>query len=255
MEHLRCSTISNEQAGSHGAAVVCRRARPSSPSRPSSPPNEALGIATTLPPSVHLVAGHNVHEEEDKVTSPAGETHHRRASRRAIRVIHHEEDDAHIPDLLRAQADADHSGHTRQVFLARHQQIQLNPAPIVAHFRSKPKWIEGKGAQSVFFPSSSGHPFSQMPLSSFPSSARPGSVDPGRSSSLPSTPRLHADVVSARRCQPPPPELPTFHRPCYPLPDAPCHLIATIRLLPAPSINGHDCLARVGSKAPPAYCK
>ncbi|KAL5994433.1 hypothetical protein ACLOJK_024483 [Asimina triloba] len=88
--------------------------------------------------------------------------------------------------------------------------------------------------------------FNSIPLRS------PGSVDPGRSSSLPSPPRLHADVVSARRCQPPPPELLTFHRPCCPLPDAPYRLIATIRLLPAPSINGHDCLARVGSKAPPA---
>ncbi|KAL5994343.1 hypothetical protein ACLOJK_024392 [Asimina triloba] len=57
-------------------------------------------------------------------------THHRRVSRRTIRAIHHEEDDAHIPDLLRAQTDADHSGHTRRVFLARHQQLQFNPAPI-----------------------------------------------------------------------------------------------------------------------------
>ncbi|KAL5997235.1 hypothetical protein ACLOJK_008165 [Asimina triloba] len=30
---------------------------------------EALAVATTLPPSVHLVAGHNVHEEEDAMPS------------------------------------------------------------------------------------------------------------------------------------------------------------------------------------------
>ncbi|KAL6000426.1 hypothetical protein ACLOJK_024122 [Asimina triloba] len=32
-----------------------------------------------------------------------------------------------------------------------------------------------------------------------------------------------------------------------PLPDAPCRFIATICLLPAPSINGHDCTILVGS--------
>ncbi|KAL5999397.1 hypothetical protein ACLOJK_040857 [Asimina triloba] len=96
------------------------------------------------PPSTPMDAisspANNTHEEDEDVVADH-RTHHRRASRRAIRAIHHEEDDAHIPDLLRSQADVDHSGHTRRVFLARHQQIQLNPAPIVAHFRSKPSHL------------------------------------------------------------------------------------------------------------------
>ncbi|KAL6002186.1 hypothetical protein ACLOJK_037634 [Asimina triloba] len=65
-------------------------------------------------------------------------THHGRATIAPIRAIHHDGNDEHIPDLLRPQADIDHSGHTRRVFLARHQQIQLHPAPIVAHFKSEP---------------------------------------------------------------------------------------------------------------------
>ncbi|KAL6001174.1 hypothetical protein ACLOJK_006906 [Asimina triloba] len=65
-------------------------------------------------------------------------THHGQASRWAIQAVHHDGDDEHIPDPSRPQADVDHSGHTRGVFLARHQQIQLYLAPIVAHFKSKP---------------------------------------------------------------------------------------------------------------------
>ncbi|KAL5989103.1 hypothetical protein ACLOJK_027205 [Asimina triloba] len=68
-------------------------------------------------------------------------THHCRVVVAPIRAIHHDGDDEHIPDPLRLQADVDHSGHTRRVFLARHQQIQLHPAPIVAHFKSQPMHI------------------------------------------------------------------------------------------------------------------
>ncbi|KAL5999398.1 hypothetical protein ACLOJK_040858, partial [Asimina triloba] len=132
-------------------------------------------------------------------------------------------------------------------------------------------WVITAAAQSVFFPSSSGRRISQSLLSSFPSSARPGSVDPGRSSTLPT---IHytactAHLLSnARRCH----CLAHAHarrrhrlahahaRRCHrlaradcrvvdhasastasaiacPLPDAPCRFIATICLLPAPSIN------------------
>ncbi|KAL5986527.1 hypothetical protein ACLOJK_014860, partial [Asimina triloba] len=40
--------------------------------------------------------------------------------------------------IWRPQADVDHRGHTRQIFLTRHQQIHLHPASIVAHFKSEP---------------------------------------------------------------------------------------------------------------------
>ncbi|KAL5978856.1 hypothetical protein ACLOJK_018751, partial [Asimina triloba] len=41
-------------------------------------------------------------------------THHRQASRRAIRAAHHVADVELIPDPSRPQADVDHSGHTRR---------------------------------------------------------------------------------------------------------------------------------------------
>ncbi|KAL5984393.1 hypothetical protein ACLOJK_018497 [Asimina triloba] len=133
VEHIPCSTISNEQAGSHGAAAVRQRARLSSPSCPSSPPNEALVIATTLPPSVKLVAAderrtaNGAHEEGEPA---AVRTHHYWAVVTPIQVIHHDGNNEHIPNSSRPQPDVDHSGHTRQIFLARHQQMHLHPAPI-----------------------------------------------------------------------------------------------------------------------------
>ncbi|KAL6000031.1 hypothetical protein ACLOJK_034708 [Asimina triloba] len=125
--------------GSHGYHHCRQRARrhfrppPSAEAvdRPSPPP---LPSPSTMPDAVESRRP----KPPSKPPSTAGETHHRRAVLAPIRAIHHEEDDAHIPNLLRAQADVDHRGHTRRVFLARHQQIQLNPAPIMAHFRSKP---------------------------------------------------------------------------------------------------------------------
>ncbi|KAL5988891.1 hypothetical protein ACLOJK_026993 [Asimina triloba] len=112
-------------AATAGDATVRRRHR----SKPAVPPAAAARHASS--PS------HAVNEEEDDAVVVLIDTHHRRASQRAIQATHHDGDDAHIPDLLRSQADVDHRGHTRRVFLARHQQIQLYPAPIVAHFKSK----------------------------------------------------------------------------------------------------------------------
>ncbi|KAL6001172.1 hypothetical protein ACLOJK_006904, partial [Asimina triloba] len=115
--------------GEH-AAAACHR--------PSSPPNEALAVATTPMPSAKLAPPTNDERRRRRSRCHGRRTHHGRATIAAIRAAHHVADVEHIPDLLR-------SGHTRRVFLARHQQIQLHPAPIVAHFRCKPShrliWI------------------------------------------------------------------------------------------------------------------
>ncbi|KAL5994195.1 hypothetical protein ACLOJK_035067 [Asimina triloba] len=50
-------------------------------------------------------------------------THHGRAPRKAIQAIHHDGNDEHILDPSRPQADVDHSGHTRQIFLTRLNQM------------------------------------------------------------------------------------------------------------------------------------
>ncbi|KAL5985394.1 hypothetical protein ACLOJK_027378 [Asimina triloba] len=74
------------------------------------------------PPSTPMNAisspANDVHEEGEPV---GRQTHHARAVVALIRAIHHDGDDEHIPDPSRPQADVDHSGHTRQVFLARHR--------------------------------------------------------------------------------------------------------------------------------------
>ncbi|KAL5996729.1 hypothetical protein ACLOJK_007649 [Asimina triloba] len=131
MEHLWCSITFKRWVAAmaattavgeeHGVATGGTHARPSSPSRrcrttaceppPTSPP----------PCTVDVV-------EEGKLATVR--THHAHAVVAPIQATHHDGDDAHIPDLLRSQADVDHRGHTRRVFLARHQQIQLNLAPI-----------------------------------------------------------------------------------------------------------------------------
>ncbi|KAL5997286.1 hypothetical protein ACLOJK_008216 [Asimina triloba] len=94
--------------------------------------HHAAAVATTLPsPTNEAVA-------VERANTHGRRTHYVQASRWTIQAIHHDGDDEHIPDPSRPQADVDHRGHTRRVFLARHRQIQLYPAPIVAHFRSKP---------------------------------------------------------------------------------------------------------------------
>ncbi|KAL5978167.1 hypothetical protein ACLOJK_029284 [Asimina triloba] len=66
------------------------------------------------------------------------QTHHGRATIAPIRAIHHDGNGELILDPSRPQADVDHRGHMRRDFLSRHQQIQLHPSPIVAHFKSEP---------------------------------------------------------------------------------------------------------------------
>ncbi|KAL6005266.1 hypothetical protein ACLOJK_005828 [Asimina triloba] len=83
-------------------------------------------------------SANDVHEEEDEGELTAGDTHHCRAIVAPIQVIHHDGNNEHILDPSRPQADDDHSGHTRQIFLTRHQQIHFHLAPIVAHFKSEP---------------------------------------------------------------------------------------------------------------------
>ncbi|KAL5999238.1 hypothetical protein ACLOJK_040688, partial [Asimina triloba] len=138
VEHLWCSTffvwrwlpwrtpelhlVAGEAAAPSPQAAVDR------PSLPPSPPRRAR-CATTVDGNERCPR--RCHRRPSK-------THHCRAVAAPIRAIHHDGDDEHIPDPSKPQDDVDHSGHTRRVFLARHQQIQLYLAPIVAHFKSTP---------------------------------------------------------------------------------------------------------------------
>ncbi|KAL5999239.1 hypothetical protein ACLOJK_040689 [Asimina triloba] len=106
------------------AAAPSPQAAVDRPSPPPSPPRRAR-CATTV-------------DGNERCRRRPSKTHHCRAVAAPIRAIHHDGDDEHILDPSRPQDDVDHSGHTRRVFLARHQQIQLYLAPIVAHFKSKP---------------------------------------------------------------------------------------------------------------------
>ncbi|KAL6001861.1 hypothetical protein ACLOJK_040425 [Asimina triloba] len=160
VEHIRCSTFfawsrqpwrrpeplpsadEHHAAAHHAAARLARR--------PPFHPWRRRPTTTTTTPST----------SPSKESLPPSKTHRRQALHQAIRVIHHDGDNEHIPDPSRSQADVDHSGHTRRVFLARHQQLQLNPAPIPSNL---PK----------------------LAVAIFSSSIRPGSVDPGRSSCWP----------------------------------------------------------------------
>ncbi|KAL6001287.1 hypothetical protein ACLOJK_007019, partial [Asimina triloba] len=120
----------------------------------------------------------------------------------------------------------------------------------------------------------------QKHMSSFPrpcpSSARPGLDDPGRSSCHTADPRSTTQPAQPTCCRtsitPPPvvatPTSTSQHAATAtaspaPTADVAAHALATASarcphpppssMPSAPSINGHDCLARVGSKEPPAY--
>ncbi|KAL6009478.1 hypothetical protein ACLOJK_022707 [Asimina triloba] len=113
----------------------CRRYHRRHPRPTPSPPLEpAIPPATMLPP---LAMHRRRRTSPKKKPSSTVGTHHCPATIDAIRAIHHDGDDEHIPNPSRPQADVDHSGHTRQIFLTRHQQIHLHPAPIVTHFKSE----------------------------------------------------------------------------------------------------------------------
>ncbi|KAL6013474.1 hypothetical protein ACLOJK_003972 [Asimina triloba] len=111
------STNLHELGGSHGCHHCRRRARRRCPPRRPSPPANAARRRQHTPPAATVPIA--IDEEEDDAIVVLIDTHHRRASRRAIRAIQHEEDDEHILDPSRPQADVDHRGHTRQIFLAR----------------------------------------------------------------------------------------------------------------------------------------
>ncbi|KAL5995680.1 hypothetical protein ACLOJK_025748 [Asimina triloba] len=198
MEHIPCSIISNGMGGSHGCHhCSCCRRRPSAPRR-SSPPVKLLPTAHLAPTISSISSSANdAVEEDDEPTSPAGEIHHARAVVAPIRAIHHDGDDEYIQDPLRPQADVHHSGHTRQIFLARHQQLQLHPAPINGSKAKEHKTFSSKA--------SSNRRIFQKPLSSFPrlrpSSARPGLDDPGRSSCHTADPRSTTQPAQPTCCR------------------------------------------------------
>ncbi|KAL6005170.1 hypothetical protein ACLOJK_005732 [Asimina triloba] len=142
MEHLWCSITYKRWVAAMAATTAAGEehdvATGGTHARPPSPSRRCRAAACEPPPTSPPPCTVDVVEEGKLATV---RTHHRRAIVAPIRAIHHDGDDARIPDLLRSQADADHSGHTSRVFLARHQQIQLHPAPIVAHFRSNPSHL------------------------------------------------------------------------------------------------------------------
>ncbi|KAL5999307.1 hypothetical protein ACLOJK_040758 [Asimina triloba] len=88
---------------SHGCHHYRRRARRRCPPRRPSPPASAARRRQHTPPAATVPIA--VDEEEDDAIVVLIDTHHRRASRRAIRAIQHEEDDEHILDPSRPQAD------------------------------------------------------------------------------------------------------------------------------------------------------
>ncbi|KAL5979456.1 hypothetical protein ACLOJK_019360, partial [Asimina triloba] len=129
------------------ATIAADEATPSPPLDPAVPPAVA---ARSQPPRCCrqpcIVAVARRRRRRRRSRRRPSKTHHCGAVVAPIQAIHHDGNNELIPDLLRSQAEVDHRGHTRRVFLAHHQQIQLHPAPIV---------------------SPSGHPFSQKLLPPF----------------------------------------------------------------------------------------
>ncbi|KAL6004925.1 hypothetical protein ACLOJK_005483 [Asimina triloba] len=95
---------------------------------PLPPPEEPTVASTMLPTSVaddgRLPLAADVAKEAKASPSTTARTHHGRAPRRAIQAIHHDGNGELIPDPSRPQADVDHSGHTRRVFLAHPRMDQ-----------------------------------------------------------------------------------------------------------------------------------
>ncbi|KAL5997384.1 hypothetical protein ACLOJK_008314 [Asimina triloba] len=140
MEHLRCSTMLMKWVAAMAATTTTTTGE-IEPANLSSTDGDLLrpfASAADEPPDPSIAVQRRQQSHRRRANAHCRETHHARAVVAPIRAIHHDGDDEHIPDPSRPQADVDHSGHTRRVFLARHQQIQLYLAPIVAHFKSKP---------------------------------------------------------------------------------------------------------------------
>ncbi|KAL6000029.1 hypothetical protein ACLOJK_034706, partial [Asimina triloba] len=71
-------------------------------------------------------------------------THHGRAILAPIQAVHHDDDDEHIPDPLRPQADIDHSGHTRPHLTVVLPKIYLPSKPSLARPRSNDPGLRNK---------------------------------------------------------------------------------------------------------------
>ncbi|KAL5989643.1 hypothetical protein ACLOJK_010536 [Asimina triloba] len=102
------------------------------------------------PPPRFAQATVDANEEDDEGSDVAGETHHGRASRRAIRAVHHDGDDEAIPDPQPPEVNSPLPSPSKLVLLAADRR----------HFTSRRR-------------------FSPALLPSSLSSARPGSDDPG----------------------------------------------------------------------------
>ncbi|KAL6004433.1 hypothetical protein ACLOJK_004986 [Asimina triloba] len=170
MEHLWCSiTFTNWVAAMAATTAAANAAR----RRQHTPPVAAMHILTV-----------DGDEEDSHTVILVGDTHHHRAIFAPIRAIHHDGNDELIPDPSRPQADVDHRGHTRRDFLARHQQIQLHPAPIVAHFRSKPSSFNRRFSPKPSQQPISGHLVFSVHANEPPSASRPPAAGPQASTHL-----------------------------------------------------------------------
>ncbi|KAL5985307.1 hypothetical protein ACLOJK_027288 [Asimina triloba] len=122
VEHLRCSTTSTTST---------RGRLPPLPPELRPPDADATispAVLPVVPPAAHHVdAGRRRRPTNDVVKGKlaTAQTHHGRAPRQTIQAIHHDGNNEHIPNPSRLQADVDHSGHTRKIFLTPpHQQIR-----------------------------------------------------------------------------------------------------------------------------------
>ncbi|KAL5990836.1 hypothetical protein ACLOJK_011741 [Asimina triloba] len=106
MEHLSCSIINMRWAAA--IATVGARAAAAGDRHQQTPP------ATTVRQASRRPRRRQRHAIADR------QTHHGRAILAPIQAAHHDGDDERISDPSRPQADVDHSGHKRQIFLTRH---------------------------------------------------------------------------------------------------------------------------------------
>ncbi|KAL5975340.1 hypothetical protein ACLOJK_019662, partial [Asimina triloba] len=108
-----------------------RSHRSSPPFCQQSPPEASHHAATARHPS----APSNVAIEG--IVIFAVRTHHGRAIVAPIQAIHYDGDDEHIPDPSRPQADVDHRGHTRRIFLTQMTHGVFFSSPSRRPFSSK----------------------------------------------------------------------------------------------------------------------
>ncbi|KAL5985330.1 hypothetical protein ACLOJK_027311 [Asimina triloba] len=115
-------------AGARVAAAGDRHQR-----RPSPPANTARCRHHAAAVCQSSLPAKDVHEEED-------ETHHLQAILALIQAAHHNGNNEHIPDPSRLQANDDHSGHTRQIFLTPSSGRRFFPNTFVFIFAVGEAW-------------------------------------------------------------------------------------------------------------------